>query len=107
MGAVVSPRTTVVLLLVLAALFGGFLNLSGSVHAMAVLPFLLLGPGVAWAVPEGRMGLVGYVAVAVSLSAAFCIIVAMGLLVSGLWSSTLGLWILVAAAAVGLLVTDE
>lgn len=100
-------RAVVVLALILAALAGLHVEALDPVRAAAILPFFLFAPGLAWVALNTRIGTGAYVVVAVSLSAAFTILVATALLFLHLWSPELGFWLLVFAAAIGLFLTDD
>jgi hypothetical protein len=106
MGEAVRVRLGIVLLLILAAVIGVELDVQGPLRVAAVLPFLFVGPGIAWVSITERLGVGGYTVVAVSVSVAFSILVATLLLFTQLWSPDLGFWLLVFATAVGLFVTD-
>lgn len=100
-------RIAVVLVLILAAVFGLQVPEPSPLRIAAMLPFLILGPGIAWVSISDRLGASGYAVVAVSVSLACNILVATLLLFTQLWSPELGFWLLVFAAAVGLFITDS
>lgn len=107
MGAAMKVRIALVLALILAAVFGLQVPEPNPLRVVAMLPFLLLGPGIAWVSISDRLGAGGYTVVAVSVSLACNILVATLLLFTQLWSPELGFWLLVFATAVGLFITDS
>lgn len=100
-------RISIVLVLILAAVFGLQMPVSDPLRIAAMLPFMLLGPGIAWVSISDRLGAAGYAVVAISVSLACNILVATLLLFTQLWSPELGFWLLVFAAAFGLFITDR
>lgn len=101
-----SARFAVVVVLILAAILGLQFAPADPVRIATVIPFVLIGPGLAWVAISDRLGVGGYTAVAVSVSFAFSILVATLLLFTQFWSPELGLWLLIFAAAIGLFVTE-
>ena len=106
-GAAMSVRFAVVIILILAAVLGLQFAPADPVRIAAMLPFIAIGPGIAWVGISDRLGAGGYAAVAVSVSFAFSILIATLLLFTQFWSPELGLWLLIFAAAFGLFFTDN
>ena len=93
--------------MILAAVLGLQIGAPDPIRVAAMLPFLLLGPGIAWVSINDRLGAGGYAVVSVSVSLAFSILIATLLLFTQLWSPELGFWLLVFAASIGLFFTDK
>lgn len=101
-----SLRLNLAMGLTFAAILGLYAEPGHPLRVAAMLPFLLVAPGLAWVATSDRVGRVGYGALIVSLSIALVTLIATTQLFTAFWSLELGFSVLVLFVAVGLLATD-
>lgn len=100
-------RALILLALAAAAIAAHYAEVPHGVRVLAALPFLLVGPGLAWLNGTVDLDIPEFVAVAVGLSLAMEAVIGSVLLIGGLWSPQVGFGLLLAASMAGLAYTER
>jgi hypothetical protein len=101
------PRALILLALAGAAITANYPAVPADMHPLLALPFLLVGPGIAWLSRPDQLNFAASAAVAVSLTLAIETAIGTLLVVCGFWSPQAGLGMLLVISVAGLICTGN
>src|SRR5262249_48546252 len=100
-------RSFILLVLAAAAIASAYADVPAALRPPLALPFLLVGPGLAWLNRVGDQNVAALAAAAIGLSMAMEVAIGSLLLLCGSWSAQFGFGTLLAVSAAGLLCTER